>query len=107
VLSSCNALHASCRWRTDVDAACRTIEPHASVHLQGAAFYTIQSCLNHANAPNCSCQKDIDDKDGCASVHATRRVRAGDELCISYVGDVKLLDEATLRASLADYGIPL
>lgn len=74
--------------------------------MQGAAFYAIQSCLNHDNKPNCSCQKDIEDKDGCASLNTTRRIRRGEELCISYVGDVKLLDEQTLRESLADYGIP-
>lgn len=73
--------------------------------MQGAAFYAIQSCLNHDNRPNCSCQKDIDDKDGAASLSTTRRVRRGEELTISYVGDVSQLDEETLRASLADYGI--
>jgi SET domain-containing protein len=74
--------------------------------VQGAAFYVIQSCLNHDNKPNCSCQKDIDDKDGSASLHTIRRIRRGEELTISYVGDVDLLDEASLRSSLADYGIP-
>jgi hypothetical protein len=73
--------------------------------LQGAAFYAIQSCLNHDNQPNCSCQKDIDDKDGCATLTTSLRIRRGEELTISYVGDVSRLDEETLRESLADYGI--
>ena len=57
--------------------------------------------------PNCSCAKDVEDKDGCAALHTLAPVHRGEELAISYVGDVSRLDEATLRASLADYGIQL
>jgi hypothetical protein len=45
--------------------------------VQGSAFYPLQSCLNHDNDPNCSCQKDVDDRDGCAVLTALRPIAQG------------------------------
>jgi SET domain-containing protein len=74
--------------------------------LQGSAFYALQSCVNHDNAPNCTCQKDIDDRDGAAVLTALRTISPGEELTISYVGDVSLYSPADLASTLAEYGIP-
>ena len=74
--------------------------------VQGSAFYALQSCVNHANAPNCSCQKDIDDRDGTAVLTALRTIPQGEELTISYVGDVSLYTPEELASTLAEYGIP-
>jgi hypothetical protein len=38
---------------------------------------------------------------------AMRCVAAGEELCISYVGDVSLYKPQELRTTLAEYGIPV
>eukprot|EP00892_Ulva_mutabilis_P003104 jgi/Ulvmu1/12795/UM097_0022.1 len=72
---------------------------------EGSAFYVVQSCLNHDSDPNCSCQKDVEDRDGAAVLTTMRPVHVNEELTISYVGQVSDHDSPRLQATLREYGI--
>jgi hypothetical protein len=78
-----------------------------SICAQGSAFYALQSCINHDNEPNCSCQKDVVERDGASVITTLRPVRANEELTISYVGDVSCYSASDVRCMLAEYGIPV
>lgn len=77
------------------------------VRAQGVAFYPLQSCLNHANRPNCSCQKDIEEKDGAAVIVTKTGVKQGEELTISYIGSTRKMSDQEVETALAEYGIPM
>lgn len=95
--------------RCSVWAASRVALPCVFIsvlwHMQGSAFYTVQSCLNHDSDPNCSCQKDIEDRDGAAVLTTTRAIHVNEELTISYVGHISNCDSPHTQATLREYGI--
>ena len=66
------------------------------------AVYPSISCLNHQCRPNCEVRFLCEDHQG--TVVATRRIKKGDELCISYIDDNERSDYKKRRASLRDYG---
>ena len=73
--------------------------------MQGTALYSLQSCMNHSQAPNAEALKEDYDGDGRAVICAGRAIATGEELCISYID----LDapQADQRQALLDYGITL
>ena len=72
--------------------------------VQGTALYALQSCMNHADKPNAWPIKGDDDVDGRAVLTATCAIKAGTEVCISYVADDASPSERL--AALRDYGVP-
>lgn len=73
--------------------------------MQGFAFYVLQSCLNHDNDPSCSCQKDIEDRDGAAVLNTKRPINIDEELTISYVGHMSNDGSPGVQETLQEYGI--
>ncbi|KAK6918896.1 SET domain [Dillenia turbinata] len=74
-----------------------------SVCCQGSAFYPLQSCMNHSCSPNARAFKREEDRDGQATIIATRPIHTGEEVTISYIDENLLFEER--QALLADYVI--
>lgn len=73
---------------TDYDTAC-----------EGSGFYALHSCANHSCNPNAVVEGD---SSGEAVVLACRAIKAGEEVCISYIEEEAPYRER--QAALADYG---
>lgn len=68
---------------------------------QGTAFYPLQSCMNHSCYPNAKAFKREEDRDGLATVIASRSIRNGEEITISYINEELPYEER--QQLLADY----
>ncbi|XP_076886162.1 histone-lysine N-methyltransferase ATXR2-like [Bidens hawaiensis] len=73
-----------------------------SVCCEGTAFFPLQSCMNHSCCPNAKAFKQEEDRDGQANIIATKPIKKGEEVTISYIDEDLELEER--RALLADYG---
>ncbi|XP_076910110.1 histone-lysine N-methyltransferase ATXR2-like [Bidens hawaiensis] len=73
-----------------------------SVCCEGTAFFSLQSCMNHSCCPNAKAFKREEDRDGQATIIATKPIKKGEEVTISYIDEDLELEER--RALLADYG---
>ncbi|CAM6078619.1 unnamed protein product [Sphagnum tenellum] len=73
-----------------------------AAYCQGSAFFALQSCINHSCTPNAKAFKRDQDNDGQAVLLATRHIRRGEEITISYIDEDSSLEER--KAALADYG---
>lgn len=51
-------------------------------HAQGTGFFALQSCANHSCAPNAATEGEAD---GRVAVYALRRIKAGEEVTLSYI----------------------
>ncbi|KAG0566079.1 hypothetical protein KC19_7G037000 [Ceratodon purpureus] len=72
-----------------------------AAYCQGSGFYTLQSCMNHSCRPNAKAFKRDEDRDGHAVLLATRPIKRGEEVTISYIDEDASIEER--RAALADY----
>ncbi|CAM6129140.1 unnamed protein product [Calypogeia fissa] len=73
-----------------------------AAYCQGSGFFVLQSCINHSCQPNAKAFKRDEDRDGHAVVLATRPIRKGEEITISYIDEDADLEDR--QAMLADYG---
>lgn len=74
-----------------------------TMHVQGTALYSLQSCMNHCSSPNAETTKEDSDMDGKAVISAQEDISAGEEVVISYF-DLSASESEQLNA-LRDYGI--
>jgi len=72
-----------------------------AAYCQGSGFYALQSCMNHSCRPNAKAFKRDEDRDGHAVLLATRAIKRGEEITISYIDEDASLEER--QALLADY----
>uniref|UniRef100_A0A7N0TFA5 SET domain-containing protein n=1 Tax=Kalanchoe fedtschenkoi TaxID=63787 RepID=A0A7N0TFA5_KALFE len=68
---------------------------------RGTAFYPLQSCMNHSCCPNTKAFKREEDRDGLATVIASRLIHKGEEITISYINEDLPYEER--QELLADY----
>ncbi|KAL3682027.1 hypothetical protein R1sor_000049 [Riccia sorocarpa] len=73
-----------------------------ATYCNGTGFFALQSCVNHSCRPNAKAFKRDEDKDGAAVLLATKSIRKGEEITISYIDENGSLEER--QAMLADYG---
>ncbi|KAL2610826.1 hypothetical protein R1flu_022518 [Riccia fluitans] len=73
-----------------------------ATYCSGTGFFALQSCVNHSCRPNAKAFKRDEDKDGAAILLATRNIRKGEEITISYIDENRSLEER--QGMLADYG---
>ncbi|XP_052626369.1 histone-lysine N-methyltransferase ATXR2 isoform X1 [Lactuca sativa] len=73
-----------------------------SVCCQGTAFFPLQSCMNHSCCPTAKAFKRDEDRDGQATILASRPIKKGEEITISYIDEDLPFNER--QALLADYG---
>ncbi|CAH1423548.1 unnamed protein product [Lactuca virosa] len=73
-----------------------------SVCCQGTAFFALQSCMNHSCCPTAKAFKRDEDRDGQATILASRPIKKGEEITISYIDEELPFEER--QALLADYG---
>ncbi|MCO5602947.1 hypothetical protein L7F22_057088 [Adiantum nelumboides] len=73
-----------------------------NIPCQGTAFFPLQSCLNHSCLPNIKAFKRDEDTDGQAVLLATRTIRPGEELTISYIDEDAPWEDR--KSMLEDYG---
>jgi hypothetical protein len=61
----------------------------------GMGFYPLQALVRHSCSPNATTAKRDDDTNGDAVIMATRAIRAGDEVTLSYIDRHASLEERT------------
>jgi hypothetical protein len=69
---------------------------------EGTGLFLLACCANHSCAPNIAVIKAVGDFDDTAAFVAQSDIRAGDELCISYIDEDN--EVADRRDALSDYG---
>ncbi|CAI7798185.1 unnamed protein product [Closterium sp. NIES-53] len=74
----------------------------SSFCLPGTAFYSLQSSINHSCCPNAHAFKRDEDMDGRAVLLASRDMKRGEQVFISYVEESLSIEER--KEALADYG---
>lgn len=78
------------------------LDDEYDVPCQGTAFFPLQSCFNHSCCPNIKAFKRDEDKDGQAVLLATRPIKIGEQITISYIDENSPWEER--KAMLEDYG---
>lgn len=72
------------------------------VHVEGTAFYALQSCINHSCQPNAHALRSDDDGNFLAVILAKQDISAHTEITISYINEALPFEER--KTALQDYG---